>query len=288
MIRRLLMIGVSLLCACAFGRVWTAKDGRKTEAELVSYDSGTGSVVLLRKDGRKFTVPQDGLSDMDILYLKELEAKREEEDRKAGTVVEYTTDGDHSLRYHCYYPEGYGYRKEFPLLILFSPGGSGKGILTNFKAVGDRHDLMVIGCDGFRNNLDADLGREWFDELLPHIDKTVPHKPSELYMGGFSGGALRAYKYSAYYDRPWKGIVACGGWLGGSKRSGLDYRKKMAVAIVNGNNDKNANNWIEHDKSQLKDRRCKVEVFHFDGGHVVGPSEVLVEAMQWIIENRDD
>ena len=86
--------------------------------------------------------------------------------------------------------------------------------------------------------MDEELGVAMFTELLPEIEKTVTHDPEFLYMGGFSGGAYRSYEYSAKFDRPWKGIVACGGWIGGGERLDMKFAKGMAVAMINGKGDK--------------------------------------------------
>jgi len=278
-------------------RAWTASDGRTTQAELKSYDAESGTVVLAARNGREFKLSRDQLSDEDQVYLDEWENARLERERlaeelianenaKAGTVVDYRTDGKNALTYHCYYPKGYAYQKQLPLLILFDPGGNGRGIMDAFKPVGEAHGWLIVGCDGFRNGLEAEIATEWFSEMLPHIEQSIPHDANELYLGGMSGGAWRAYLYSANFDRPWKGIVACGGWLGGEEYNGIQYRRKMAVAMINGKDDEGANSWVEHDTAELSGRSCKVKLFQFDGGHVVAPPEVLVEAVAWIIDNR--
>ena len=302
-----LMVVALVLSSAALGRVWTSADGRTVEAELKDYDPASGRVLLVRR-GRKFVLKRDDLSEADQAYLVEFEKQREEEKekaaaaereriaaekeraeaetRKAGTVVKRVTAGDHALAYYSYYPQNYTYGQKLPLLILFSPGGHGRGIINNFKQAADAHGWIVVGCDGLKNRMDEELGRERFREMLPDIEKNLPCDPEEMYMGGFSGGAQRAYHYSAEFDRPWKGVVACGGWLGGSDYSGLKYRRKMAVAIVNGDSDNNANNWVDRDSDVLGGRSCKVKLFDFKGGHVVGPPDVLSEAIGWIIKNR--
>lgn len=165
------------------------------------------------------------------------------------------------------------------MIILFSPSGHGSGILKQFKESCESVGWVGVGCDEFKNGMDTTVAESMFEALLPIIEKAVVHDPQRLYMGGLSGGALRAFGYSAKFDRPWKGIISCGGWLG--ERYELDYCKGMAVAWVNGNNDQNANAWVDNDTPVLERRRCKTKLFSFPGGHVVGPPEVLTEAMRW-------
>lgn len=98
---------------------------------------------------------------------------------------------------------------------------------------------------------------------------------------------MRSFDYSAKFKRPWKGIISCGGWLGGPDNSDQDYTDKMAVAMVNGDSDKAANSWVDKDTDVLKDHKCKVKEFEFPGGHAVAPTEILLEAMKWIVEEQE-
>lgn len=287
---------MALSCA-VHGRIWTSIDGRKTQADLKSYDATSGMVILVRKGGREFRLDSKLLSEADNAYLAEWEEQRLEkarqeegkvaaENAKAGTVVRYTTDGENRVSYHCYYPKNYTYQTRLPMLILFDPGGNGQGIMKAFKPVGDAHGLLVVGCDRLRNGMKTEEGNNLFAEMLPHMEKLIPHDSEQMYMGGMSGGAMRAYNYSAHFDRPWKGIVACGGWLGGAEYEGTKYRKRMVVAMVNGESDNNANAWVDHDTDELNGRSCKIKLFQFDGGHVLAPPDVLIEAVEWMIDNR--
>ncbi|MEN3941782.1 hypothetical protein WJU23_10850 [Prosthecobacter sp. SYSU 5D2] len=54
------------------GRVWTAADGRKIEAVLLSYDWPGKTVTVKRKDGNRFTFELQYLSQEDYQFIKEL------------------------------------------------------------------------------------------------------------------------------------------------------------------------------------------------------------------------
>lgn len=283
-------LGLLLLGSPIQARTWTSADGRSLEADLVEYDTSAGTVRIKRKDGKEFTLKKESLSPQDIAHLDEIE-KEEEAARQAakakaealaGKTSSHASTGEYKAPFHVYYPKSYDGSRKLPLLILFSPGGSGKGILNSFKEPADKMEWVLVGCDKFKNGMDEVMADKMFAELLPEIEKTAQHDPETLYMGGFSGGAMRSYDYSARFVRPWKGIVACGGWLGGPDNWDQDYTKSMAVAMINGNGDKAANSWIERDTDVLKKFRCKVKSFEFPGGHAVAPPEVLLEAMQWI------
>lgn len=271
-------------------RTWTSSDGRKLTAELVSYDL-EGETVTIKNNRGEFTLTFDKISDEDQAFVRtfaekeaaEREAAEKEAAERAGKTSKEVTPAGNS--FHVYYPKSYSPAKKSALLILFSPGGGGAGIMNNFRQGADALGWVLVGCDQLKNGMPNNEGIEIFKDLLAVIEERVDHDPNLLYMGGMSGGGLRAFQNSASFDRPWKGIISCGGWLGGAENYGLDYPKKMAVAMVNGADDKNANFYVEPDTNVLEKRRCKVELISFPGGHVVGPPDVIEKAMRWVEEN---
>jgi len=282
-----------LFCSAEM-RVWTSSDGKKTTAEIVSYDKNGGKVNIRKKNNKTYTLPTDKLSEVDREWLEqwqerqqekraEEEAKREEMNKNAGKTISLKSDGELPTSCHVYYPKNFDASKKHPMLILFSPGGGGKGMLKNVRQGCDSLGWIAVGCDTFRNKGDEKELTKRFTELLPHIEGNVPHDPEQLYMGGLSGGALRAYGYSGEFERPWKGILAYGGWLGPNGQEAVTS-KKMRVAIVNGDKDKNANFFIERDSKLLKRKHCKVQHFSFPGGHTIAPPDVTEQAMRWIEE----
>jgi len=281
---------MSLASVAAEDRTWTAADGRKIKAELVSYDIAVAKIVIKNKRG-EFTLPFTKLSEEDQTFIRKLAGEEKEEREaakkaaaeRAGKTTKEVTDAGNS--YHVYYPTSYDVAKKPPLLILFSAGGNGSGILENFRQGADALGWVLVGCDQLKNGMDNEEGNKIFSDQLAHIEKRVDHDPDLLYMGGMSGGALRSFLNSTRFDRPWKGIISCGGWLGGTVNYDLDYPKKMAVAMVNGDGDKNANSHVPGDTQVLEKRRCKVEYITFPGGHVIGPPEIIEKAMKWVEEN---
>jgi len=123
--------------------------------------------------------------------------------------------------------------------------------------------------------------------VFDFIQETIVFDPENVYMGGGSGGAWKAYHYSAWVDYPWAGIYANGGWLGvPEKYYGLDYRDNMKVAIVNGNND-HANRVVEEDLKVLKKHNADVSVISFEGGHQTPPTKIQIRAFQWLLNPEE-
>ena len=265
-------------------RPWAARGGRPVQAELVTYDPGTKKVTLKLATGSQTVVAFDTLTDADQAYLTERQRKIDEgiaaAKANAGKTVDYQSDGPEAVYYHVYFPTNYNPASPPAMLIMFSPGGAGKGILGSVKDACETLGWIGVGCDAFRNNADeSGLDKKW-REVLPNIEKTVPHNADLLYLGGMSGGALRAYDYSESTARPWKGVLAFGGWLAG--KTTLHSAPKMAVAIVNGASDKAANANAVLDEKVLRTAQCTVKTFSFPGGHQVAPPPVVLEAMQWL------
>jgi hypothetical protein len=278
----------SLSSLSAEERTWTSSDGREIKAEMIAYDLEAETVVIKTSRG-EYTLPFAKISSDDQDFVRKVAAREAEERKKAaeraGKTIKEVTDAGHS--FHVYYPTPYRPEKKPPLLILFSPSGGGEGILKNFRQGADALGWVLVGCDHLKNGMSDEEGKRIFEDQLAAIQERVMHDSDLLYMGGMSGGGLRAYQNSALFDRPWKGIISCGGWLGGQENYKMEYRKDMAVAIVNGNQDKNANHWAPSDSGVLQGRGCEVKLFSFPGGHVVGPPEVIEEAMRWVEENTE-
>lgn len=281
-------LSLGLWCGPALGesRTWTSADGRTITAELISHDSATGKVTIRRSNGKTYTLELEKLSEEDQQWLKEeeerLAAEKAEKNKLAGTTVSLASDGKLATKYHVYYPGNYDADTEHPLLILFDPGGNGMSMVKGVRSACDAHGIIAVGCDTFKNGGPYDELVKRFEELLPHIEKNVPHDDKALYMGGFSGGALRAYDYSGRFDRDWQGILAFGGWLGPGDM--LKTARNMRVAIVNGEKDKGANQYTERDEKLLEKRGCEVKVFTFAGGHSVASPPVVEEALGWVVE----
>ena len=145
--------------------------------------------------------------------------------------------------------------------------------------------FLLVGCDKLRNNLnDRKLAIKMEDEILDDVLKNLPHDPERVYLGGFSGGAMRAYGLTARRSEPFAGVLAYGGWLGGPGFQDKPYRKGLAVAMINGISDTGANGWVAKDTVTLRERDCAVKHFSFEGGHQTAPPELTALAVEWLEE----
>jgi hypothetical protein len=268
-------------------RTWTNTDGRAIAAEFVSLDTAQGKVKLKLANSTEPSVELAKLSEADRKWitdhLRSLEAAQAALKQNAGKTVSLKSDGPEAVTYHVYYPTTFDPAKPPAMIILFSPGGSGVGMLNAVKAACEDVGWIGVGCDVFRNNVSESVLDPKWAELLPAIEKNVRHDPDLLYLGGMSGGALRAYDYSETTVRPWKGVLAFGGWLGG--KQALRCPKKMLVARLNGDKDAGALSSAKGESPILEKARATVKDFIFPGGHVIAPPNVTLEALRWLKAN---
>lgn len=288
----LLFLCVGSTLANTDERIWTLKSGEKIRAAQMSYDSDSGEVVLLINDTEPRAVEFDNLSPIDQAWLVEWSQIEQEMnvliEHLGGRFEHYVAEGEFTTDFYVYYPRVCETNKNRPMLILFNASGNAARYLKLFVEAVELHGIVTVACAEFYNTKNDEEDPEMlkrFEELLPIIEATVPHNPKRMFMGGNSGGAMRAYNYSAQIDRPWAGIYANAGWLGGYDYYDWPYPGGMRIAMVNGNND-HANRWLERDGKLLGSKGNTVVVFSFDGGHQPAPPKSRSKALEWMLNEN--
>jgi dienelactone hydrolase len=286
----LLLLSLQLTCAYSAPRIWTDTEGRSIEAELIAADPGNNTIDIRRSDGRTFALGWDRLSEEDRAYVEKW-VREKMAHLEPGSVHRREVPGKENTRYHYWIPPHEKPLANRPILILFSPSGAGAAILDQVKPACEEVGWITVGVDFLRNRmLEAGFSSEAqeaiFDAVLQDIQERIPHDPHRIYLGGFSGGAVRAYNLTTRRREPFAGVLAFGGWLGGEEsRARAQYRRQMAVAIINGEQDRGANAHSADDRAALERRNCRVRLFPFPGGHVVAPPEVTARAVAWMEED---
>lgn len=270
-------------------RDWTLGDGKQFRGEIMSVDEGAGEVILRLESGAEARFATTEFSNIDkawILEWTELAEELEAAVRKFGGRMESHEGKGPTLTtgFHVYLPSGGAEPGKLrPMMVLFDPGGQAKRYLLRHIEGAEAAKMIVVACEVFRNHMPEADSKKRFAELFPLIEKAVPHDPARRFMGGTSGGAWRAYNLTTDLpDIPWAGIYANGGWLGGSKNYGRPY-PPLKVVMVNGDNDKAANTWVDDDMRVLHARGCTVSVMAFEGGHQIPPPSVQTKAFQWLL-----
>ena len=306
----ILVLAVAL-CDWAVARTWTRTNGKTVEGEFVQAAAGT---VLIKQDsGNTVRISLNQLSKEDQDFVK---AQKEELQKEAastnkpvlrgaraakpsygpppkdgwqewepGKVYDKTTAGPASAGYHICIPTTFSATNPPPILFLFHPKGNGPEMVNAFKASAEKVGWTVVGIDKARNKMSLEEGGAIAREVMDEVEKAVPFNDKRIYVGGFSGGATRAYYASYTCPEPIAGIIACGGWIGGRELYESRFRRNMAVAMINGKDDGGAGGWAGSDGEALSKRKCQVKVFTFEGGHQIAPAAVLDDVMKWMEED---
>ncbi len=199
-----------------------------------------------------------------------------------GSVILIEGVGDTDASYHLFVPSTFDGEKKLPLVYAFHPGGDGKAILEQIQPAAERFGWMIAGCNQLRNRMgDPELAAKMTREIMADVEKRVPVAPERIYLAGFSGGAMRSYTITRTFDRSFAGILAFGGWIGNYDEGNV-YPSGLAVAMVNGLQDRGAQRYGPRDAALLEPFGITVRSFDFDGGHTVPGPEVIEEAVGWL------
>ncbi len=277
-------------------RDWKLTNGDKLRAELVDYFPKEKEVLLLIANDDERRLSYEEFSEVDKAWLlawdNMSENLKELREKFGGRLESTVVAGDFETDLFCYFPSSYdeGQRNEFPLMILFHAGGKAERYLSLHMEAAEATNMVVIACGQFRNKAsreEASGFRDRFSEVFTFVKESIEFSPNKVFMGGISGGALRAFNYSWQESYSWAGIYSNGGWLGGKGRSNTDYPDGMRIVMVNGNQDKAANHWVEHDSEILNKHNSEIALIAFEGGHQIPPPATQIVAFQWLLETEE-
>ncbi|GAA5497444.1 hypothetical protein Rhal01_03640 [Rubritalea halochordaticola] len=279
---------------------WTReKDSATISAEIIKYDTETGKLTLKLKNDKEVVIEKSVLiaEHQNRLeeYAKEMAKHAEEmakkrEAAKNGRMETFTPEGGGGHKIHIYYPAGYikgdESNKKRPAAYVYSPGGHSKSLVNMMKPGADELGWVLIGVDCYRNKKDSETIKKENLAAQAEAKKQVSYDTTRVVFGGFSGGGSWAFISSSFLNTEAAGILSFGGWMG--NHYDLKYSKKMAVAMINGDSDKNAQHYEEPDGDFLRKKtRAKIKVFHFQGGHKLPEPKTATEAMRWVHETKE-
>ena len=275
-------------------RNWTLASGETLRAEVVSVHEAKQTVRLRSDKGKETDMPTDQLSTLDRAWILEWVEMGEELEalvKKLGGRIDHHEGKGATMvtGFHVYHPSGeIAAGAQRPLIVLFDPSGNAMRYLMRHMEAADQTKFTLVSCEVFSNGLGDKEGLDRFNDVFPVILKTVPHDPKRIFLGGTSGGALRAFDLSSSVrETPWAGIYSNGGWLGGSKNYARPYPSQMRVAMVNGDKDIGANQWMDGDCGALKSRGITISVMAFEGGHQIPPVSVQAKAFKWLLKELE-
>ncbi|QQL44136.1 dienelactone hydrolase family protein [Sulfuriroseicoccus oceanibius] len=287
-----LALGTSILSADTWTR---ASDGRTITADLLAFNAETNRVTLKLSSGKESTFDASILSPDDqqrLAQFAEEEAKRIEAS-KHGRMESLTPENGGGHKIHIYRPPGYidnsADSKTRPVVFVYHYRGKSQDIVEHMKLTADELGWVVVGVDAYTNTKSLE---DRYDERLAQTkaafacaQQAVNFDPNKIVFTGMSGGSWWSFQSTAEIAPEAAGVISHGGWMGNMYDQ--SYPRKMAVAIINGDKDKNAISYETKDTNFLeKKTRAKVRAWHFPGGHVMPTPELTLEAARWIHETK--
>jgi hypothetical protein len=284
------------ICANNNLRHWNLADGRQLHAELIEYDEASNQVYLRVKEVDDLYLKLEDFSALDQAWLVEWTRMSSELmnmlDKMPGVFTAYQYQGELDTHdFYVYEPSSVVGASQRPLMLLISAGPKGMRYLLRHMEAAEATGMTIVAMDHYGNKKSTNSNAgyiERFGELLPNIEAVVPHDPNQFFMGGTSGGALRAMIWTNTFDRPWKGVYWNGGWLGYSDKHVRESYRPMKVIVVNGNNDRAANSMLrKRDLSILLANDVEVGIIAFEGGHQVPPPNHQIMAFEWLLGSKN-
>jgi len=206
---------------------------------------------------------------------------------KPGERKDVSCKKDPTVSYDIYLPSEYSQDgKPLPILITFSPGGG--GMVSAFKTVAEKLQIILVGNKESKNGVEAALVDGATDILIRDLMERVNFDPTAVFASGFSGGGMTSYFFSRRYGYFVSGLMPMGGWLGGpqSYNPWNTFISGLLVVRLSGKDDKGANIWLDKDKAFLSKYGVTIHDMSYDGGHSTPSADVLEVGLKWLLENR--
>lgn len=204
---------------------------------------------------------------------------RQFEDPTPGRIIERVVCKSNSEQtYALYLPSNYSLTQKWPLIAAFDPGARGNLPVEHFKEAAERYGFIVCGSNNSRNGPMPPTG-EAAKAMLGDVVARFSIDDKRVYLTGFSGGARAATTLAMFFNGQIAGVIGCGAGFaeGLSVNSSLPFIYYGTV----GTDDFNYPEMRQLDRT-LEQARIVHHVAVFDGGHEWAPSEVCVDAIEWI------
>jgi pimeloyl-ACP methyl ester carboxylesterase len=181
---------------------------------------------------------------------------------------------DATQHYALYLPSNYTPESRWPLILAFDPGGRGRRPLEQYLAAAEKYGYIVAGSNVSRNgSWSVSIGAAQAMGADVTARFTIDEK--RVYTAGMSGGARVAMGLAMGSPKVISGVVASSAGYPDSKP------RKTLPFVVFGTAGNEDFNWLEM-RSLDHALTSPHHVAIFEGGHVWLPSELAVEAVEWL------
>ena len=202
-----------------------------------------------------------------------------------GTTNFVYADGVTGASYMLYLPTSYSSNNLPPLMLYFDPGSDSGYGLRKLQPSCEAAGWVLACANGLGNTAipdEAIVQREIMDD----VRRRLPYDRRRFYLAGLSGGSWRANSAAREYWDEATGLLLFGCWIGDYDDYTI-FPDRLAVARVNGLDDTTKIAREPKDLVYYTQTLVRVHDVHFDGGHEIGPTNSISEAMAWLEEDFD-
>ena len=195
----------------------------------------------------------------------------------AGRLVEHVTcPSDPSQTYSIYLPSTYVTTRQWPLLIVFDPGGRGARAAEVFREAAERFGWIVAASENSRNGPWEPTLRA-VNAMWPALLGGYAVDPRRVYTAGHSGGATVAWMMARQTGQV-AGVITSG-----QPSLGADPGKTTTFSWFGaaGHTDFNFIE-VKGIDARLARSGTAHRVEFFEGGHQWPPAELTFLALEWM------
>jgi pimeloyl-ACP methyl ester carboxylesterase len=170
-------------------------------------------------------------------------------------------------------PSHYSSDRQWKLILAFDPRGRGRAPVEQYRAAAEKYGYIVAGSNNSRNgppNLSLTAAAAMGSDAVKRFSIDL----KRVYTAGLSGGARVAMKVALDSNEMAGVIASSAGFPPGERRSDLPF-------VVFGTAGTEDFNYLEmrHLDQELHSAH---RVVIFEGGHTWLPSDLAVQAVEWL------
>ena len=197
-----------------------------------------------------------------------------EPDPPAGQIVAHVACAkDATQSYALYLPSNYTADRSWPVIYAFDPGGRGQNPVERYRAAAEKYGYIVAGSNNSRNGSWA-VSQAAVAAMTGDVSTRFNIDEKREYVAGMSGGSRVALGI-ALSSPEIAGVIASSAGYPDNK-----VRKELPFPVFEtaGTEDFNYLEMREMDRALETPHHLTI----FDGPHVWLPSEVAMEAIEWM------
>jgi len=198
------------------------------------------------------------------------------QDLPAGRIIDdVKCNADATQSYALYLPSHYKPDKKWNLVLAFDPRGRGRVPVERYQAAAEKFGYIVAGSNNSRNGLVAPEV-EAAQAMEHDVEARFSIDPKRIYLAGQSGGARLILDLAVTAKDKFAGVIPSS--AGFPPEMGVELDLPFVVFGTAGTEDFNYLELTRLERTVATPHRVRI----FSGEHTWLPSELAVEALEWM------